>query len=226
MKHIESSAACRIDDIGIVDYLLAYERQKDAVQSVIAGGTNTLIICEHPPVFTLGRLATEENILLSKDAIEKKGIRILRIDRGGEVTFHGPGQIVAYPIFQLNHFGKDLRLYMAKLEQVTIDLLQHFGIVANRIEGQRGIWAGKKKIASIGIGVRKWVSFHGMAVNVNTDLNFFSMIKPCGLNVEMTSMAELLGSGMDLSDVKRKMIHCFGKNFDLEFIKGDIYGNG
>ena len=215
----DNIVSCKVSDLGRIDYQAAYHIQRDTVDRVIAGYASTLLLCEHEPVFTLGRVSTEKNILTSIEQIKKYGAVIIRIDRGGEVTFHGHGQLVIYPIFQLTHFGKDLKLYMGKLEQVAIDLLQHFGIVANRIFGQRGVWVDKKKVASIGIGVRKWVSYHGMAINVNTDLRFFSMIKPCGLNVQMTSIAQIKNQETNFKEVKQKTIECFAKNFHLNIIK-------
>lgn len=219
-KLTQKTNACRIIDLGILKHQEAYAIQQATVRKVIEGGSHTLIFCEHPPVLTLGRLATEENFLYSKNEILQKGVEVLRIDRGGEVTFHGPGQLVIYPIFHLERFGKDLKLYLHKLEQVTIDLLCNFGIVADRILGQRGIWVKGDKIASIGVGVRKWVAFHGMAINVNTDLKYFSLIKPCGLDVNMTSLARLKGTDVSMDKVKKEAIKAFREVFDLAVIEG------
>jgi len=205
----------RIRDLGLMDYPSAYRIQKQTVAEVIGGSPPCLILCEHKPVFTLGRIATEENFFLQQDEIARQGIDIQRTDRGGEVTFHGPGQLVAYPILDLNNYGRDLKVYLGKLEQVAIDLLRQFGILATLIEGQRGVWVGQRKIVSLGIGVRKWVSFHGLAVNVNTDLGFFTMIRPCGLNVQMTSVAQELGREMDVSAVKQRFIKVFSRHFHL-----------
>jgi len=205
-----------IQDLGLIDYQTAYAFQKATVQKVIEGGQATLILCEHAPVFTLGRIATEENFLVQRATLEAQGATVCRINRGGEVTFHGPGQLIAYPILNLNYFSKDLKLYMGKLEQVAVDLLQYFGIVAHRFSGRTGVFCGGRKIATIGIGVRRWVSFHGMAVNVSTDLGFFSMIKPCGLDVQMTSMSKELGRSVELKEVKEKFIEYFCLNFNLE----------
>lgn len=216
---VEHRTLCQIKDLGLIDYQEAYRIQQETVQKVIDGESHRLILCEHHPVFTLGSLADEKNFLFSLSAIEQNGARILKTNRGGEVTFHGPGQLVVYPIFRLANFGKDLKVYLNQLEQVAIDLLQHFGIVANRISGQRGVWVGRDKIASIGIGVRKWVSFHGIGINVNTDLKYFSMIKPCGLDVAMTTMAKLKGNRIDMKGVKEKTVEYFGRQFNLEWKK-------
>ncbi|HOW35981.1 MAG TPA: lipoyl(octanoyl) transferase LipB [Candidatus Omnitrophota bacterium] len=210
---------CRTKDIGLTDFFQACQLQKKFVQEVIDGGTDILLLTEHAPVLTLGSMATESNILLSGEMVKARGIGIARVDRGGEVTFHGPGQLVVYPILNLNKFGRDLKSYLSKLEQVAIDLLRYFGIVANSVEGKRGVFVGPKKIASIGIGVRKWVSYHGMAINVNTDLRYFSTIKPCGLEVEMTSMERILGKSLSMDAVKGQAINCFCDVFNLKITK-------
>ena len=226
MKKEERNRLLKVKDLGLIDHSLAYGIQQQTLRDIREGDVNTLLCCEHPNVFTLGRLANENNILLPKENIEQEGIKILRIDRGGEITFHGPGQLVVYPIFRLEDFGKDLKSYLRRLEQAAIDLLTHFDIVARRIEGQRGIWAGNKKIASIGIGVRKWISFHGMAVNVNCDLRFFAMIKPCGLDVQMTSMREMKGKEIPLAAVKETIVQCFCRNFGLQLATESAYAAG
>ena len=205
----------RVQDLGLIDYVHAFDLQKKTVLEVIQGAADTLFLCEHPTVLTLGRLADEKNFLTAPKDIQSQGIKILPIDRGGEVTLHAPGQIVTYPIFNLNHFGRDLKHFLYRLEQVAIDLLQDFDIVARRISDQRGVWVKEEKIASLGIGVKKWVSFHGMAVNVNTDLNLFSMIKPCGLDVKMTSIGKLIGKSVDMKDVKEKIVKQYCRHFDL-----------
>jgi lipoate-protein ligase B len=208
-------ALCKVEDLGCVDYQQAYDTQTQYVDQLLRGGSQMLLLCEHPPVLTLGRLADEKHMLLSPAEIRRRGVDIHHIDRGGDITLHAPGQLVVYPILDLTRFGKDLRLYLHGLEEVAIDLLNDFGIVASRFLGQTGVWAGDKKIVSIGIGVRKWISFHGLAVNVNTDLSLFSMIKPCGLNVEMTSMAAVKGHPLDMAEVKVRLARHFIQSFHL-----------
>ena len=204
-----------IQDLGLIDYSKAYAIQKEWVDKVIAGHEPVILLCEHPVVLTLGRLASQENFLTSKKMIEQKGIQILDIDRGGEVTLHSPGQLVAYPILDLRFYGKDLKRYLHKLEQVAIDLLKDFDILADRFSGRTGAWVGLDKIVSIGIGVKKWVSFHGLAVNVNTDLTLFNLIRPCGLSVQMTSIAKLKDKKIDMQTVKERLIKQFCRHFDL-----------
>lgn len=199
-----------VQDLGLIDYDAAYRIQKESVARVLAGGAQTILSCEHPAVITMGRLAQEANIL-NREAIERSGIRVIPIDRGGDVTLHAPGQLVVYPILNLAQSSRDLRLYIQKLEQVAIDLLRSFGIVANRISGKTGVFVGTNKIVSLGIGVRKWVTFHGLGINVNTDLRLFDLIKPCGLDVRMTSMARIKGEALEMEEVKDRVLECLSK---------------
>jgi lipoate-protein ligase B len=160
-------------------------------------------------------LGKEEHILYSPEELKARQVSVVRIDRGGEVTLHSPGQLVIYPIINLNSYGKDLKVYLEGLEQVAIDLLHDFGILATRIEGQRGVWVGKDKIASIGVGVRRWVTYHGLAINVNTDLDLFRLIRPCGLDVQMTSISRLEKKKIDITEVKEKFLNHFCRHFQM-----------
>ena len=202
-----------VEDWGLVDYSDAFKRQKVLVQSVIAGAPDHLILCEHPPVLTLGRMTDPASLLYQREDIEQRGVAIETVDRGGDVTLHAPGQLVIYPIFDLNDQGRDLKVYMQKLEEVAVDLLKNFGILAISISGLRGVFVGEDKIISIGVGVRKWVTYHGLGINVNTDLSLFSLIKPCGLNVRMTSMQKLKGHAIPMKDVKTKIVERFQEHF-------------
>ena len=213
--NIEHQNVCEVQDLGLIDYDTAYKIQKESVARVLAGGAQTILLCEHPAVITLGRMSQEANIL-NEEAITRQGIRVVPIDRGGDVTLHAPGQLVVYPILNLAQSNRDLRLYMHKLEQVTIALLKSFGIVASRISGKTGVFVGPDKLASLGIGVRKWVTYHGLGINVNTDLKLFELIKPCGLDVRMTSIARIEGQPIDMSEVKQRLIKSFGKEFGYE----------
>jgi lipoate-protein ligase B len=217
---IQEATACCVKDLGLIDYKQAYVLQKQHVAEVLSGGPQTFLLCEHPAVLTLGRLADEKNMLIDQRELVKQRIDVYHIDRGGDITLHAPGQLVIYPILDLGNFGKDLRRYLHQLEQVAIDLLGGFDIVASRFSGQTGVWAGEKKIASVGIGVRKWIAFHGLAINVNIDLNLFSMIKPCGLDVEMTSIDAMAKGTIQMAEVKGQMIDHFFRNFRLERVKG------
>ena len=183
-----------VEDWGVIDYLEGYERQRKLVDEVIAGAAGRLIFCEHPPVLTLGRMTKEDSLLYTREAIEELGIQVHTIDRGGDVTLHAPGQMVVYVILDLDRYGRHLKVYLEKLEQVAVDLLKDFGILAISIPGKRGVFVGPEKIASIGVGVRKWVTYHGIGINVNTDLTLFRLIRPCGLDVRMTSIQKILNN--------------------------------
>ncbi len=206
---------CQVKDLGTINYADAYQVQMECVKRVLNDEPQMLIFCEHPAVLTLGRLAVDQHIFATADELNKLGVAVHRIDRGGEVTLHAPGQLVIYPILNLNTWKKDLHAYLHSLEEVAIDLLKEFGIVAERNSGKTGVWIGHKKIVSIGVGVKKWISYHGLAINVNTDLKLFSLIRPCGLDVSMTSMKEILGRDINLKDIKKHLIKIFSKQFDL-----------
>ena len=216
---IQEITSCRVKDLGLIDYKRAYILQKECVDELLGGGFQSLLLCEHPVVLTLGRLADEKNNLISEDELIKRGIKVHHIDRGGDITLHAPGQLVVYSVLDLTNFGKDLRRYLHQLEQFAIDLLGDFDIVANRFSGQTGVWIGERKIASIGIGVRKWISFHGLAINVDTDLSLFSMIRPCGLDVEMTSISEVKKKTVHVQEVKERIADHFRENFRLDIIR-------
>ncbi len=218
-----------VEDWGLVDYTTAYQRQKRMVEAVISGECGRLIFCEHLPVLTLGRLFKESSLLYSKEEIEQKGVDLQTVDRGGDVTLHSPGQLVVYVVLDLNLFDRNLKIYLEKLEQVAIDLLREFGILAVSIAGKRGVFVHKfqsgfavgseEKIISIGIGVRKWVTYHGLGINVNTDLPLFSLIKPCGLDVQMTSMAKVLRCQVTMEEVKSKWEQLFGSIFEVNIVR-------
>lgn len=209
---------CRLVDLGLMGYERAYVLQKEYVRQLLDGGCQSLLLCEHPVVLTLGRLADEKNKLVPQDSLTKRGIKVQHVDRGGDITLHAPGQLVIYPILDLRNFGKDLRRYLYQLEQVAIDLLSEFDIVASRFPGQTGVWVDKKKIASVGIGVSRWISFHGLAINVNTDLDLFSMIRPCGLDVDMTSIFAIKGRAVPMAEVKERTAERFFGNFRLKYV--------
>ncbi len=194
---------------GLVDYTAALAWQQTLVaQRIAAEIPDSLVLLEHPPVFTLGR-GGDERYLLNPGQVP-----VHRVGRGGEVTFHGPGQLVGYPILDLNRHGKDVHRYLRLLEDVLIATLAKWGIAATRRDGLTGVWAGTGKIASIGIGVRRWVTFHGFALNVHTDLSYFSVIVPCGLpEVRMTSMQELLQEEIPLDTVQSTLVRSFARIF-------------
>jgi len=171
---------------------------------------DVFLLVEHPHVITMGKSARTENIL-------SRTLPVYEIERGGDVTYHGHGQLVGYPILNLSSRGDDIRTYLRNLEKTLIQTLTHFGITAQRIQGRTGVWVGEKKIASIGVAVRSWITFHGFALNVSTDLSYFAKINPCGYHSSiMTSMKEQLEKEISIADVKGPLTHIFGKVFDAE----------
>ena len=201
----------QIIDLGLTDFLEAYHFQMELVDKVSKGlCEDTLLITEHKSVVTIGRLSKEDNILKSKEEISSFGIELINTDRGGDVTYHGLGQIIAYPIFKLENESRDIHRFLEFLEEVGCHFLRQYGLTANKKPGFRGIWVNDKKAGSIGIGVKKWVTYHGMAINVNIDLTPFSFIRPCGIkDVEMTSVKDLLGCEIDIADAKNRIKSSF-----------------
>lgn len=175
---------------------------------------DVLILVEHPPVITVGRSGHRGNILVSESILRREGIELVHVDRGGDVTYHGPGQLVGYPILNLRNHGQDLHLYVRQLEATLVGALAEFGLEASRRPGLVGVWAGDRKVASIGVNVRKWISTHGFALNVKTDLQPFQFIHACGLRDRpMISMAELLGRCVGLEEVAEKVVSHFERVF-------------
>ncbi len=200
-----------------VDYAQAYSLQKYLRAQRIAGIIpDTLLIFEHTPTFTAGKSGKMENLLIPIEALSKRGISLFFIDRGGDFTYHGPGQLVAYPILDLNIHGKDVPGYIHNLEEVIIRTLADFSIAAGRDEQHIGVWVGNQKIAAIGVSIRRWVTMHGLALNVNTDLEHFSLINPCGiLDKGVTSMARMLSAEIPMKEVCSRLIIHFGQVFNI-----------
>lgn len=185
---------------------------------------NTLILLEHPPVLTLGTRGQYNNIYISDEELKKEGITVFKVNRGGDVTYHGPGQIVGYPIFDLKDFGRDIRLFIQKIEHCFIDLLQYeYNIQAyGETDKYTGVWINDKKITAIGISVTKWITMHGFAFNVNTNLDHFNWINPCGLSKGVTSIEKLTGKKADMHEVFEKVQYYFAKEFDFEVYNTDL----
>jgi lipoate-protein ligase B len=186
-------------DLGIADFRATWERQLEIVAARQRGqGTDTLILVEHPHVFTMGRSrAAQANVLAPGD------VPVIEIERGGDVTYHGPGQLVAYPICALADGERDLHRFLRALEEAMIRTLAELGVAGERRTGATGVWVGERKVASIGIACRRWVTFHGLALNVATDLSYFARVRPCGFASEvMTSVSELLGRPVTVAAVK------------------------
>ncbi len=202
----------------MIDYLKAIDHQKRIVNDVISGrAPDTLITCEHPHVITFSRHLNKANILISDAEISKWGVGFYSADRGGDVTYHGPGQIVLYPIFNLRESRKDLHLYLRNLEQVVINVLRnHFGLNAYRKTGYTGVWVGPYKVGSIGIGVRNWVSYHGLALNVKADSRFFSWIRPCGMDIKMASINDFFDDEVSIETIRTMLVESVKDVFDFK----------
>lgn len=186
-----------VHDLGSTPYGEALDQQRALCQRRVSGDLreDVLLFVEHPPVYTLGRGTQSSSLPASADELRRSGAEVFEIERGGDVTFHGPGQLVGYPILDLSHHRQDLHWYLRTLEASLIDALLTFGLEAERNEGLTGVWLQGRKIASIGVHVKRWVTFHGFALNVTTDLGWFDAIVPCGIqNVTMTSIARELGT--------------------------------
>ena len=206
-------------DLGTVPYGNALALQRAVARARIAGevSEDVLLLVEHPPVVTLGRSTKTTSLPLSADAIRARGVELHEVERGGDVTFHGPGQLVGYPIVDLKRHKKDLHWYLRQVEQALIDALATFGIAGGRVEKYTGVWVGARKIASIGVHARDWVTWHGFALNVTTSLSYFDLIVPCGIHgVEMTSVARELGRDMSLAEVGDAASRAFASLFALE----------
>ncbi|HKA52357.1 MAG TPA: lipoyl(octanoyl) transferase LipB [Candidatus Binatia bacterium] len=209
----------RCIDLGLVDYARALTWQEEVLRQRCQGeGKDTLLLLEHPPVFTLGRGGDQRHLL------NPRQVPVYRVGRGGDVTFHGPGQVVGYPILDLTRHGRDVHAYLRSLEAVLIAVLAEYGLRARRKDGLTGVWVGERKIASIGVGVRRWVTYHGFALNVDPELSYFADIVPCGLaGVRMTSMAQLLDRPVALAGVKTAIARTFADHFGYKELAWQKY---
>lgn len=203
-------------DLATLAYRPAWDRQLAVHGEVLAGrySDGAILLVEHPPVITYGRRREAAgHLLASPEYLASRGVELVETDRGGDITFHGPGQIVAYPIIPLNRYDLNLHAYMRLMEQAVIQALAAYGIAGERSEGATGVWvhpagaAESAKVCAMGIKVRKWVTLHGLALNVTTDLSFFDLINPCGLGRPVTSMQKLLGERCPtMADVKQRLV--------------------
>ena len=205
--------------LGRVPYAEALELQRNIARDRISGAIpqDVLLLVEHPPVVTLGRAAKEKHLIASPEFLQSKGVELFEVERGGDVTFHGLGQLVGYPIIDLKRHRQDLHWYLRKIEEALIMALADYGIPGERNTAFTGVWTRGKKIASIGVHARDWVTWHGFALNVTTDLSYFDLIIPCGIDgVVMTSIAREVGA-VDISqqDVRDRVSAKFADAFDL-----------
>jgi lipoate-protein ligase B len=211
-----------VEDLGRRPYGEVLELQRELARERIAGARpDSLLLVEHEPVITLGRASKAAHLLASPDLLAARGVELFEIERGGDVTFHGPGQIVGYPIIDLARHRQDLHWYLRQLEAVLIETIGSFGIRGSRVEKHTGVWVGGRKIASIGVHARNWVTWHGFALNVSTDLSWFDLIVPCGIpDVRVTSMSAELGREVAIDEVLPVIIATFASCFDLRAAAG------
>ncbi|MBZ4192410.1 lipoyl(octanoyl) transferase LipB [Niabella beijingensis] len=230
----------RFSDMGIMRYKDAWDHQEQLLQENVAVKTaareredrgeaatepatlHHLLFVEHPHVYTLGKSGHMENVLLSEENLAKRGIDFFRINRGGDITYHGPGQVVGYPIFDLERFYTDIGRYLRNIEEVVIRTLADYGLKGERSPGETGVWLdpflpGKeRKICAIGVRTSRWITMHGFALNVNTDLNYFNFIIPCGIqNKQVTSLAKELGGPVEMEEVKDRLRRHFEAVFEI-----------
>jgi len=224
-------------DLGLVDYKKAWDLQERLFDRTIqikigkrkgdfpadTPTENHLVFCEHPHVYTLGKTGDEKNLLVNKETLDQNNATFYKINRGGDITYHGPGQVVGYPVFDLDNFFTDIGRFLRYLEEAVILTLAEYGITASRIKGATGVWLDPekeqhaRKICAIGVRTSRWVTMHGFALNVNTDLDYFSNIIPCGISDRsVTSMEKELGRTIDLSEVKMSLCTHIATLFECE----------
>jgi lipoyl(octanoyl) transferase len=192
----------KIEWLGRIDYETGLRTQDEKLECCLRTAAETILLLEHEPVYTIGRLPDKSSLRVPG----RLPYPVFETNRGGQATYHGPGQLVGYPILDLRVRGRDLHVYLRNLENLLIDLMADLGIHASRIEGKTGVWINDRKIASIGVGVRKWVTMHGFALNVSSDLGGFQHITPCGIaNVQMTSISRELGKEIPLVDIRERI---------------------
>lgn len=203
---------------GLTDYGEALELQRGLARARVNHelSEDLLLLLEHPRVITLGRGARALNVVATSDELGRRGVEVHEVERGGDVTYHGPGQLVGYPIIDLRQHKQDLHWYLRRLEEVLIRTLGEYGVIGRRVPGYTGVWVEDRKIASIGVHVTRWVTFHGFALNVSTRLEDFALIVPCGIEaVQMTSLEREIGSPLGIAEVGDRTARCFGEVFDL-----------
>lgn len=205
-------------ELGRVPYREAWELQHRLFEQRAASAIpDTLLLVEHPPTITLGRAGGRDHLLASAEELATRGIEVLEIDRGGDVTYHGPGQVVAYPILDLSRLLPDLNRYVRALEETMMRVLRDHGVEPERVAGMSGVWVGGAKVGAVGVRVKEWITMHGFALNVNTDLSGFGLIVPCGLHGRpVTSLARLLGHPLDLAEVRRQVASALAGVFGFE----------
>jgi lipoyl(octanoyl) transferase len=226
------------EDLGLIDFQAAWDFQTEKFNKIVQLKLDNrnlsatekkvqehwLIFCEHPHVYTLGRNGKESNLLLDADALRNKNAEFVKINRGGDITYHGPGQIVGYPLLDLDEFFTDIGRYIRFLEEMVIRTLLEYNIESGRITGQSGVWidvdkATARKICAVGVHLSRWTTMHGFAFNINTNLDYFSNIIPCGISDKaVTSLQKELGRAIDIEEVKTRLLKHFKELFEVEFL--------
>ncbi len=224
----EPVVACHLGRIG---YAEAWELQKSVQARLIAAKRreppealpHVLLLVAHPPVYTLGKSGDTAHLLLSEEALAERGATFHHVDRGGDITFHGPGQLVAYPLLDMERFFTDVHLYLRRLEEAVIGVCADYGLRAGRVEGRTGVWIGpdargaERKLCALGVRLSRWVTMHGLALNLNTDLSFFDAIVPCGIRDRgVTSLAEELRRPVDEAEARARFLRRFAEGFGAE----------
>jgi lipoate-protein ligase B len=207
---------------GLVGYERAFAAQKGLVSRLAEDGADrgALILLEHPPVITIGRTGSVEHVVAPNDTLQRHNVEVREVNRGGDVTYHGPGQIVGYPIINLNHHGRDVHRHMRRIEAVLVATLAEYGIAGSQRPGLTGVWVADRKIASIGIAVTRWVAYHGFALNVDPDLSHFDWIVPCGIrDVRMTSMRVETGKQFSPPEVEGRIVAHFCREFGFDAVE-------
>lgn len=236
----QNTGHVRVIDLGLIPYKEAWDLQSKLHQELVQNKRDGypvpqehyLLLCEHPPVFTLGKSGSEEHLKLNTAEREEHDIEYFRINRGGDITFHGPGQLVGYPILDLDLIFTDVHKYVRSLEEVIIRVLNQYQIVGTRNTRFTGVWVDSdkpllqsEKICAIGVHLSRWVTMHGFAFNINTDLSFFNHIVPCGIadpDKSVTSLSRLLGKSVDLQEIKDHVTREFGLVFDLSMVSTPV----
>ncbi len=212
---VGQAVAVRLVELGRTRYedALALQRRLQAERK-LGRAPDTLLLTEHEPVLTVGRNAGLDHLLVPPAELAARGIALVRVERGGDITYHGPGQLVAYPILDLTGFGRDVRRYIWRLEETAVRLLAHFGVRGERRPGTPGVWVGPRKVASVGVYISRWVTMHGIAINVDMDLTPFTLIHPCGLvGLEMTTLAQESGRPVPMEEAARAYRDAFATVF-------------
>jgi len=206
---------CRL---GTIDYAEAHRLQKELQRKRVGGEIGDIVLLlEPPPVLTMGRSAKAQHVLATPELLEARGIPVHEVGRGGDVTYHGPGQLVAYPIIDLKPDRKDVRKYVASLEETMIRTCADFGLAAGRVEGLNGAWIGERKVGAVGVRISRWVTMHGLALNVNSDLRQFEMIVPCGIQDKgVTSLSAELGRAVHVADLLEPLAGHFARLYEAD----------